>query len=130
MANKLYPLNFVSQSIEDFATASLLSVVNHQSGDAAERDSAEEENNEKPESTNGDQRTSNGVAPMDVTVDEEAHQPTTTARTSEVLSLPEAQRCMSLFFALCTKVGVVLFPMPFIIQDHSLGLSAVWHLVH
>lgn len=130
MANKLYPLNFVAQSIEEFATASLLSVVNHQSGDAAERDSVEEENNGKTELTNGDQRTSNGVAPMDVTVDEEAHQPTTTARTSEVLSLSEAQRYMSLFFALCTKVGVLLSPKRLIIQDHSLGLSVVEHLIH
>jgi len=121
VANKLYPLNFVAQSIEDFATASLLSVVNHQSVDAAERDSVEEENNGKPESTNGDQRTSNGVAPMDIAGDDEAHQPSTTARTSEVLSLPEAQRCMSLFFALCTKVGVVLFPKRFFIHDQSLG---------
>lgn len=109
MANKLYPLNFVAQRIEDFATASLLSVVNHQSGDAVERESVEEDNIGRTESTNGDQRTSNGAAPMDLTVDEEAHQPTTTARTTDVLSLSEAQRCMSLFFALCTKVGVILF---------------------
>lgn len=109
----------MAQSIEDFATASLHSVVNHQSGDAAERETVEEDNSGKTELTNGDQRTSNGAAPMDVTVDEEAHQPTTTARTSEV-SLAEAQRCMSLFFALCTKVGVVVFPDWLAILDHIL----------
>ena len=119
----------MAQSIEDFATASLLSVVNHQSGEAAERESVEEDNSGKTESTNGDQRTSNGVAPMDVTVDEEAHQPTTTARTSEVLSLSEAQRCMSLFFALCTKVGVVLFSEQLVILDHIFN-GVAWHLDH
>jgi symplekin len=127
VANKLYPLSFVAQSIEDFATASLLSVVNHQSVDAAERDSVEEENNGKPESTNGDQRTSNGVAPMDTAGDDEAHQPSATARTSEVLSLPEAQRCMSLFFALCTKRHVLLRQL---FQVYGRSPKAVKQAVH
>jgi symplekin len=127
VANKLYPLSFVAQSIEDFATASLLSVVNHQSVDAAERDSVEEENNGKPESTNGDQRTSNGVAPMDTAGDDEAHQLSATARTSEVLSLPEAQRCMSLFFALCTKRHALLRQL---FQVYGRSPKAVKQAVH
>ncbi|KAG0626679.1 hypothetical protein M758_2G143300 [Ceratodon purpureus] len=126
VANKLYPLNFVAQSIEDFATASLLSVVDHQSGDAAERETVEEDNSGKTELTNGDQRTSNGAAPMDVTVDEEAHQPTTTARSSEV-TLSEAQRCMSLFFALCTKKHALLRQL---FQVYGRSPKAVKQAVH
>lgn len=95
----------MAQNIEDFATASLLSVVDHQSGDTAERDILEGDNTVKTDLMNEDQRVANGVAPMDVAGDEGAQQPTTAAKNTEVLSLSEAQRCMSLFFALCTKVG-------------------------
>uniref|UniRef100_A0A7I4CYA0 Symplekin n=1 Tax=Physcomitrium patens TaxID=3218 RepID=A0A7I4CYA0_PHYPA len=108
VANKLYPLKFVAQNIEDFATASLLSVVDHQSGDTAERDILEGDNTVKTDLMNEDQRVANGVAPMDVAGDEGAQQPTTAAKNTEVLSLSEAQRCMSLFFALCTKKHALL----------------------
>lgn len=104
MANKLYPLKFVAQSIEDFATASLLLVVDHSPVDAGERDPVAENSVSTTDGANGDQRTSNGATPMDIGGGEEASE-LPTARSTEALSLSEAQRCMSLFFALCTKVG-------------------------
>ena len=97
----------MAQSIEDFATASLLLVVDHSPVDAGERDPVAENSVITTDGTNGDQRTSNGATPMDIGGGEEASE-LPTARSTEALSLSEAQRCMSLFFALCTKVGTNL----------------------
>ncbi|XP_024535629.1 symplekin isoform X2 [Selaginella moellendorffii] len=84
VANKLYPVTFISQKIEEFATKMLLSVVNvgghNVDSEAQERSTLQE------------------VAPGD----QEAN------AADGGGTKAEAQRCMSLYFALCTKKHALL----------------------
>ncbi|XP_057458504.1 uncharacterized protein LOC130749200 isoform X2 [Lotus japonicus] len=101
VANKLYPLPFISQKIEDFAKEMLFRVM---SGDASEATEAEgsiavsqngpdvEKLPEEPSSLSGSSK--------DVSSDN--HQPCTSDNAVPD-SVSESQRCMSLYFALCTK---------------------------
>ncbi|KAL4606232.1 hypothetical protein ACB092_09G086800 [Castanea dentata] len=101
VANKLYPISSIAKQIEDFAKETLLSVI---SGDATERMDTEgsvtemqkDSHLEKP----ADEHPSVSVNSKDISSD--THQSSTCQSVSS-LSVSEVQRCMSLYFALCTK---------------------------
>lgn len=101
VANKLYPISSIAKQIEDFAKETLLSVI---SGDATERMDTEgsvtemqkDSHLEKPV----DEHPSVSVNSKDISSD--THQSSTCQSVSS-LSVSEVQRCMSLYFALCTK---------------------------
>ncbi|KAK9163503.1 hypothetical protein Syun_004405 [Stephania yunnanensis] len=105
VANKLYPLNYVTENIERFATNMLLSVVDQipdkeisQAG-AAER--VAEDNildGGQETSVSGSQNSEPGASESDSVKGTQQVVPNVSN-----MSLSHAQRCTSLFFALCTK---------------------------
>ncbi|GMI64901.1 hypothetical protein like AT1G27595 [Hibiscus trionum] len=94
VANKLYQLNYVSGEIEQFATNMLLSAVD-QCGSIDERGEREVGNGDA--STSGSQLSEPSASGIDSSNTE------STSNSASVVSFPEAQRLISLFFALCTK---------------------------
>ncbi|KAH9609014.1 hypothetical protein KSS87_020563 [Heliosperma pusillum] len=97
VANKLYPLDYVSDSIEQYATNMLLSAVNaeaSQSGSAAPK---REDGVSLDASVSGSQPLASGSLEDNLVRDE------LPASQSVSMSLGEAQRMLSLYFALCTK---------------------------
>ncbi|XVF55087.1 hypothetical protein PTKIN_Ptkin06aG0008400 [Pterospermum kingtungense] len=116
VANKLYPLSAIAQQIEDFAREMVLSVVN---ADGTERTDAEgliteshkDSDSEKP----SNEQVSTSSIGKDISAD--VHQ-SETSQSASSLSVPEAQQCMSLYFALCTKKHS-LFRQIFIIYNSA-----------
>ncbi|OVA07329.1 HEAT [Macleaya cordata] len=104
VANKLYPLSYASEIVEEFATNMLLSVVDQRVPDTELSQAGFSEL--KPEENVGGQETSiSGSQNSDPGVSESEStkgiQPV--LQSVPTVSLSQAQRCMSLFFALCTK---------------------------
>ncbi|XP_042507981.1 symplekin isoform X2 [Macadamia integrifolia] len=103
VANKLYLISYVSESIEQFATAELLSVVDQHVPDTDPSPSGSTE--QRTEGNLGTQETSisgshnsePGASENDSVKDSQVIQ------SVPAVSLSQAQRHMSLFFALCTK---------------------------
>ncbi|KAH1065466.1 hypothetical protein J1N35_030453 [Gossypium stocksii] len=103
VANKLYQLDYISGEIEQFATNMLLSAVDRHaagaeflhSGSADER--GEMEVGSGDTSTTGSQFQEPRVSGIDSMIAE------STTNSASVVSFAEAQRLISLFFALCTK---------------------------
>ncbi|KAK4748216.1 hypothetical protein SAY87_014802 [Trapa incisa] len=100
VANKLYPLSCICQQIEDFAKETLLSVSNSVLSDKMEHENSKTKSLkisllEKVSEENlvGD--------PGVKDIQSDAHQSSTMGSMSD--SISEAQRCTSLYFALCTK---------------------------
>ncbi|KAL2337748.1 hypothetical protein Fmac_012194 [Flemingia macrophylla] len=124
VANKLYPLSSISQQIEDFAKEMLFSAM---SGDASEAtnvegsivDSQKGHDVEKP-----NEQSSLSGSTKDISSDN--HQSCTSESVSPD-SVSEAQRCMSLYFALCTKKHS-LFRQIFVIYRNT--SKAVKQTVH
>ncbi|XP_026428427.1 uncharacterized protein LOC113324320 isoform X2 [Papaver somniferum] len=91
VANKLYRLSYASEKVEEFATNMLLSVIDQRIPDTASSQVGVTESNPdenvgvQETSISGSQNSDPGVVPV------------------SNVSLSQAQRCMSLFFALCTK---------------------------
>ncbi|KAK7844557.1 symplekin [Quercus suber] len=108
VANKLYQLSYISDSIEQFARNMLLAAVDQhvsdielsQSGFSKQRVEGEVESQET--STSGSQVSEPGTSENDSV---RSAQPLV-RNTS--MSLHEAQRLISLFFALCTKKPILL----------------------
>ncbi|XP_062095189.1 uncharacterized protein LOC133801071 isoform X2 [Humulus lupulus] len=101
VANKLYPLSSVAQSIEDFAREMLLSVINSDSSDKLGAEGPITERTKDPDS----ERSLNELQSMSTNskdVPSDTHQSSTSPGASSFM-VSEAQRCMSLYFALCTK---------------------------
>ncbi|KAL5072886.1 hypothetical protein RYX36_011870 [Vicia faba] len=94
VANKLYPLSPISKQIEDFAKEMMFSV---KSSDASEATDAEGSIADSQKLANEPLSLSGST--KDVS---DNRQPSTSEATS-LLSVSEAQRGMSLYFALCTK---------------------------
>lgn len=90
VANKLYPISSISVQIEDFAKEMLLSAMN---------DDHTMDNAELAKDTEMEKPLSESVNAITKDVSSEVGQPC----TSESTSITDAQRCMSLYFALCTK---------------------------
>ncbi|KAA3464831.1 Symplekin [Gossypium australe] len=123
VANKLYPLQSIAQQIEEFAREMLLSVVNV---DATERTSAEGLISESHKQGRGEdsdlEKSSNEHQSMssiskDISADVRQSE---TSHSGSSPSVPEAQRCMSLYFALCTKA--IHRHIPILVR--TMGLSS------
>ncbi|XP_011006561.1 PREDICTED: uncharacterized protein LOC105112532 isoform X3 [Populus euphratica] len=101
VANKLYPLSSIAQRIEDFAKEKLLSVVN---SDATESKDAEGSFSElqKDSILEKPSNEHQSMSAINKDISSETHQSCTSESVSS-LSISEAQRCLSLYFALCTK---------------------------
>ncbi|KAB2046735.1 hypothetical protein ES319_D01G256300v1 [Gossypium barbadense] len=116
VANKLYPLQSIAQQIEEFAREMLLSVVNV---DATERIGAEglisESHKDSDLEKSSNEHQSMSSISKDISAD--VHQ-SETSHSGSSPSVPEAQRCMSLYFALCTKKHS-LFGQIFIIYSSA-----------
>ncbi|KAL6012750.1 hypothetical protein ACLOJK_003239 [Asimina triloba] len=104
VANKLYPLSFVAENIEQFATNMLLSVVDQQAPDVDKTRACSIELGSETSvgiqesSLSVSQNSEPGVSESDSV---KGAQPT--SPNAPAMSLSHAQRNMSLFFALCTK---------------------------
>lgn len=90
VANKLYPMSSISQKIEDFAIKNLQSLADLPSMDNASNPRLPQES-DMEKTAIGETKTDGGVE-----------------QTISSHSIPEAQRCMSLYFALCTKKHYLL----------------------
>ncbi|KAI5077131.1 hypothetical protein GOP47_0006955 [Adiantum capillus-veneris] len=108
VANKLYPLNYISQSIEDYAMKMLHTVLdmgNHDLNgtvDSPANDVLELQDSKADQVTDRGPNSRTSVSDQYVanenSGEEEEH------KNGKILvSVHEAQRCMSLYFALCTK---------------------------
>lgn len=114
VANKLYPLEYLSQNIEQFATKMLLSVVDaKQSSDGRQdyKDTDEtkfEKNKEDIEKkmSNLDEIVAEGSGITSENTSENDSQKV--AQNTSAVSMTKAQRFMSLYFALCTKNHALL----------------------
>ncbi|KAF6153639.1 hypothetical protein GIB67_027506 [Kingdonia uniflora] len=93
VANKLYPISSITQQIEDFASEMLLTVLESTETVDAERSPIEVQKDSDLEKPLEEQPLTS-IAPMEVFSDTPSKSPS---------SIPETQRCMSLYFALCTK---------------------------
>ncbi|XP_026414316.1 uncharacterized protein LOC113309995 [Papaver somniferum] len=101
VANKLYPISSIAQQIEDFANEMLLSVTKRNTTEGLDTEglTPEVQKDADVEKPSNDQLLSKtGVEE----VSSDTHQPCSTSNTATSL-ISEAQRCMSLYFALCTK---------------------------
>lgn len=114
VANKLYPLEYLSQNIEQFATKMLVSVVDaKQSSDGRQdyKDTDEtkfEKNKEDVEKkmSNLDEITAEGSGITSENTSENDSQKV--AQNPSAVSMTKAQRHMSLYFALCAKNHALL----------------------
>ncbi|OWM81734.1 uncharacterized protein LOC116195754 [Punica granatum] len=100
VANKLYPLSSISQQIEDFAKDTLLSVTSSVASDKVENERSHAESLKDSVIERGPEEHLIGdSSAKDVSSD--THQSSNIESLSNAVS--EAHRCMSLYFALCTK---------------------------
>ncbi|XP_024026606.1 uncharacterized protein LOC21408219 isoform X2 [Morus notabilis] len=103
VANKLYQLSYISENIEQFATQMLLSAVDNHTSDLEHVQSVSTE--QIAEGVVGSQETSVSDSQISDSgnseTDSTRNRPV--AQSTSTVSLLEAQRLISLFFALCTK---------------------------
>ncbi|KAI3860400.1 hypothetical protein MKX03_018196 [Papaver bracteatum] len=105
VANKLYRLSYASEKVEEYATNMLLSVIDQRIPDTESSQVGVTESNPdenvgvQETSISGSQNSDPGVVPGS----ELAKDLHPALQTVSNVSLSQAQRCMSLFFALCTK---------------------------
>ncbi|KAF7830074.1 Symplekin isoform A [Senna tora] len=99
VANKLYQLSYISEDVEQFATKMLLAAVDDQISDTGLSQSGPTEQRSEVEN----QETTNTIQDSKPTMSE-----IDSARVVEPMSISEAQRLISLFFALCTKKPCLL----------------------
>ncbi|XP_050236923.1 uncharacterized protein LOC126686734 isoform X2 [Mercurialis annua] len=100
VANKLYPISSIAQKIEDFAKEKLLSTVNNDCTEIIDLEGSviEAQKDSSKEKPSNDHKSASPTS-KDICDTHQAH----TAPSVSSLSIAEAQRCMSLYFALCTK---------------------------
>ncbi|KAI4339782.1 hypothetical protein MLD38_024686 [Melastoma candidum] len=103
VTNKLYGLSYASERIEQFSTSMLLSAIGTNGADANSMESDVKNEREKPP-VDSLLVVSEAAAPESESTSGE--QPS--SQPSPSVSLAEAQRHISLFFALCTKKGTFL----------------------
>ncbi|XP_021753889.1 uncharacterized protein LOC110719305 isoform X3 [Chenopodium quinoa] len=103
VANKLYPLPSIALQIEEFAKEKLLTVENTHSADA-DKSSIQSQKSLEITLAAKDQSTGETMA-----IESSAHNsPPCTPGIVASTSVSEAQQCMSLYFALCTKKHTLL----------------------
>nr|XP_043635498.1 uncharacterized protein LOC122606709 isoform X3 [Erigeron canadensis] len=98
VANRLYPIPSISQQIEDFAKEMLLSAMN---GDHLIDTASADESNAELAKDVMEKHLNESVSAITKDCTSEAGQPQSESIPSP--SITDAQRCMSLYFALCTK---------------------------
>ncbi|XP_065881785.1 uncharacterized protein [Euphorbia lathyris] len=106
VANKLYQLNYIANSIEQFATKMLLSAVHQHTSDTDLSQSGSAEQREGEFFQVGSQETSiSGSQVSDSGTFENLSMRSAemVVQNASTMSLSEAQRLISLFFALCTQ---------------------------
>uniref|UniRef100_A0A2P2LXM5 Uncharacterized protein LOC105646588 isoform X2 n=1 Tax=Rhizophora mucronata TaxID=61149 RepID=A0A2P2LXM5_RHIMU len=119
VANKLYALSSIAQQIENFAKEMLLSAVSIDAeGSVAELE--KDDSLEKPSNELQSVSATNKGASSD------AHQ-VCASETVSSLSVAEAQRCMSLYFALCTKKHSLLLQIFVIYKSSSKAVKQAIH---
>ncbi|KAK9290954.1 hypothetical protein L1049_009134 [Liquidambar formosana] len=126
VANKLYPLSSIAQQIEDYAKEVLLSVIN--GAQATDRTEADGSSTELQKDSDLEQPSNE--PPSVVAITKDISSETNQSCTSQIISsssVSEAQRCMSLYFALCTKKHS-LFRQIFVIYKST--SKAVKQAVH
>ncbi|MCL7032904.1 hypothetical protein MKW94_018386 [Papaver nudicaule] len=101
VANKLYPISSIAQQIEDFANEMLFSVTK---GNATEGTDTEGPTSQVIKDVDVEKPSNDQLLPKTGVeeVSSDIHQPCSTSKTPANL-ISDAQRCMSLYFALCTK---------------------------
>ncbi|KAJ8620955.1 hypothetical protein MRB53_029484 [Persea americana] len=103
VANKLYPMPCIAQQIETFANEMLLSVVNNShnlEGIDVEESTAVAQKDTNIEGLSSGGQPTASLTTVDASCDA---QQSSSAQSSPSSAILEAQRCMSLYFALCTK---------------------------
>ncbi|TYH30989.1 hypothetical protein ES288_A01G139200v1 [Gossypium darwinii] len=103
VANKLYQLSYISREIEQFATNMLLSAVDQRTAGAESLKSGSIDERGDKEVGSGDTSTSGSLLSEPRTSGIDSSNAESTSNSASVVSFPEAQRLISLFFALCTK---------------------------
>lgn len=100
VANKLYPLSAIAKRIEDFAIEMLLTV---KTDDATERTDADGSKAESQKDSDSEKHLNEPPAVSgNQDISSDTHQSCNSQSVSS-LSIAEAERCLSLYFALCTK---------------------------
>lgn len=106
VANKLYPIPSIALQIEEFAKEKLLSVADTHIADAADSEKSSTQLQKNPEIALAAKDQATGET---MVVDSSPHtSQSSTPGSAASTSLSEAQRCMSLYFALCTKKHALL----------------------
>nr|XP_027191107.1 symplekin isoform X2 [Cicer arietinum] len=99
VANKLYPLSSISRQIEEFAKETLFSVMS----DASEATDAEGSVADSQKGPDIEKLTNEPLSLSGNTKDVLDNRQSSTSEGTSPVSVSEAQRGMSLYFALCTK---------------------------
>ncbi|XP_058729093.1 uncharacterized protein LOC131601326 isoform X2 [Vicia villosa] len=100
VANKLYPLSSISKQIEDFAKEMMFSVM---SSDASEATDAEGSIADSQKGRDIEKLANEPLSLSGSTKEVSDNRPPSSSEATSLLSVSEAQRGMSLYFALCTK---------------------------
>uniref|UniRef100_A0A251IQD5 Symplekin n=1 Tax=Manihot esculenta TaxID=3983 RepID=A0A251IQD5_MANES len=108
VANKLYQLGYIADSIEQFATKMMMSAVDHHAADgevsqSGSSDQREGEVGSQETSVSGSQVSDTGNGETNTTKSAQL-----VVQSVSTMSLSEAQRLISLFFALCTQKHALL----------------------
>ncbi|KOM58112.1 hypothetical protein LR48_Vigan11g114600 [Vigna angularis] len=131
VANKLYPLSSISQQIEDFAKEMLFSVTSNDVSELTDAEGCIADSQKGPdvEKVSNEQSSLSGS-----TKDVSDNRQSCTSESVSPDSVSEAQRCMSLYFALCTKKHS-LFHQIFVIYRctskavKQVSVFKIWDLV-
>ncbi|KAI4316049.1 hypothetical protein L6164_024067 [Bauhinia variegata] len=102
VANKLYQLSYISEDIEHFAKSMLMSAVDQQLSDTGLSQSGPTEQRAEAEVDDSQERTSQ-VSESTASETDATGVTKPVVQSGSPLSFSEAQRLISLFFALCTK---------------------------
>ncbi|XP_042050087.1 uncharacterized protein LOC121795614 isoform X2 [Salvia splendens] len=118
VANKLYPLSTISGRIEDFAKDMLLSVVTDDGISTKEANELQKDENPSSENQPGSSATKE--------IPPDGHH-MTASESSSSFTVVEVQRCMALYFALCTKKHSLFRQIFYAYKDTSKVAKQVVH---
>ncbi|KAL1549129.1 hypothetical protein AAHA92_17267 [Salvia divinorum] len=118
VANKLYPLSTISGSIEEFAKDMLLSVVTDDGISMKEANVLQKDENPSSENQPGSSTTKE--------IPPDGHQ-MSASESSSSFTVVEVQRCMALYFALCTKKHSLFRQIFYAYKDTSKVAKQVVH---
>nr|KYP56525.1 Symplekin [Cajanus cajan] len=103
VTNKLFQLSYVSGDVEKFATEMLLSAVHHEVSDTGLLQSAPTEQRAEAEVESHETSCTSQVSESTISENDSARVAKPLNQSGPSMSFSEAQRLISLFFALCTK---------------------------